>query len=132
MQKLLVYLYISVSSTFHLPPGLLSAVCYTETKHTPSALHADDGGNDSIGACQVQLPTARYMGFRGTEKDLYLPKVNVRLAGAYLAYQLKRYHGDVEKAVAAYNAGTHRLNKKGLTVNRRYVNAVLKAWEDGK
>lgn len=132
MQSTLIALFLSVSTTFSLPPGLLSALCFVESNHKVHAVNYDDGGSDSIGVCQIKLHTARLVGFKGTEKQLRRPEVNAYYAGAYLRYQLDRYDGDIRKAVAAYNAGTHRENHRGQTLNRRYVSKVLSAWADGK
>ena len=128
----LMLIFAVASQTFNLPPGLLSALCYTESKHNVSAIHLDDGGADSVGVCQLQLRSARGIGFRGSEEDLFDPTLNVHYAAKYLRSQLDRYHGDIRKAVAAYNAGSWRENERGLTKNRKYVSAVFKAWSEDK
>lgn len=52
-----------------------------------------------------------------------LPRNNVKYAGLYLKYQLNRYHGDVARAVVAYNRG----NARHLT-SSRYQVRVFKEW----
>jgi soluble lytic murein transglycosylase-like protein len=118
--------------TFSLPVGLQSAICYVESKHNLKAFHAHDGNGNSVGACQIKLNTARQMGFKGTEKELFLPKNNVHYSAKYLKSKLDLYHRDIRKAVAAYNAGTWRKNELGKTKNDRYVRAVFKAWVENK
>lgn len=132
MNSALIALYLSVSTVFSLPEGLLSSICYVESKHTITAMHHSDGGSPSIGACQIKYDTAKLIGYRGAAKDLQLPAVNVYYAGAYLRRNLDRYDGDIRKAVAAYNAGSHLVNAKGLTVNRKYVSKVLNAWAENR
>ena len=124
----LVLMFATVTSTYHLPQGLLSSICFVETRHQPKALVQDDGGSPSIGICQIKEATARIMGYKGTSIQLRQPKINIKYAGIYLQHQLSRYSGDVVKAVAAYNAGSNRVDKKGLPKNQKYVKKVLLAW----
>ncbi len=100
----LTALFLSVSLQLGLPPNLLSSLCYVESKHKVSTIHYADGDSNSVGICQVKLKTAQFMGFRGTEKELMNPKVNIYYAGKYLKHQLLRY-GQINKAVIAYNQG---------------------------
>lgn len=60
------------------------------------------------------------------------PEVNVYYAAKYLQYQIYRYDGDVRKGVASFNAGKHIENAQGLTVNRKYVSKVFRAWAEGR
>lgn len=118
--------FVLVSNSLDLPPNLLSAVCYVESKHVVSAIHVNDGGSDSLGLCQIKLNTARQFGFKGTAKQLQGDyKINMVYAGKYLRYQIKRYNGDTIKAVAAYNAGSYKPHK-----TNKYVNKVLLAWSN--
>ena len=117
-----------MTQTFHLPDGLLSAICFIESGHKIDAVHRDDGGSDSAGVCQLKLDTARMLGFKGTEKTLMHPRNNVYYAAKYLRYQLDRYDGEFSKSVAAYNTGTFRAAKDGQPKNRKYVNKVLVYW----
>lgn len=121
-------LFFAVSSSLGLPPGLLSAICYIESHHKENAINKHDGGSASYGACQIKLATAKSIGYTGTAKQLMRADVNVMWAGKYLKWQLKRYNNDPRKAVAAYNAGSHKLNRKGFTRNNKYVIKVFKAW----
>lgn len=125
-------IFATVTQTFGTPPGLLSALCYVESKHRPYAFNENDGGSSSIGICQIKLGTARGLGFKGTAEELSRPKTNIYYAGKYLKTQIKRYGGDIKKAISAYNAGTHRENDLGLTLNRLYVAKVFKAWSEDK
>lgn len=124
----LIILFASASSTFSLPPGLLSSVCYVESGHRADAFTADDKGSPSHGVCQIKMGTAQLMGFKGTAAQLQRPAINVKYAAKYLSHQLHRYGGDVTKALAAYNAGTCRINSQGLVMNRKYVQKVMLAW----
>lgn len=126
----LLLTFVSATTTFDLPKGLLSALCYVESHHSPTAMHMDDGGSPSIGVCQLKLNTARLMGFKGTVEQLKNPKINIYYAAKYLKYQLSRYQNNTTKAVAAYNTGTYKTKPNGLVVNTRYVAMVQKAWKE--
>lgn len=129
---LVTMLFQTATTTFDLPPNLLSALCYVESSHNTTAVHHDDGKGASLGICQIKFPTAQLMGFKGTKKDLMLPANNIYYAGKYLKKQLSRYNGDVRKAVAAYNAGTYKENKQGININKLYVSRVFLAWLKNK
>lgn len=126
----LLALFALATSTYNLPPGLISALCYVESNHHVSAYVDNDRGSPSHGVCQLKYATARFVGFRGTTEQLRNPKTNIKYAAKYLHYQLVRYHGDSVKAIAAYNAGTYHVNKRGLIKNRIYVGKVLVAWAE--
>lgn len=125
----LLMLFATVSTQLKLPPGLLAAVCKVESNYDVKAVNLDDGGGSSLGVCQIKLATARTLGFKGSESALKTPRVNAHYAGLYLRRQLSRYMGNVNQALSAYNAGTCRLNSKGLIRNVRYVKKVRKAWK---
>lgn len=127
-QTMLAFIFVNMTMSFHLPSGMLSAVCYVESHHVVHALHVDDGSGPSLGVCQVKLATARMLGFRGSEADLMRPKINAFYAALYLNRQLERYNDDTAKAIAAYNSGTYRERAPGYPVNIDYVNKVYKAW----
>lgn len=120
----ILLLFVAISSQNHLPPNLLSSLCYIESHHKPDAIHKDDGpGGDSLGICQIKLSTAREMGFKGSAKQLMSPSTNIKYAAKFLKYQLKRYGNNTERAVIAYNRG----NARGLT-STNYQRKVYKQW----
>ena len=123
MNILLALFFVSASNVFNLPPGLLASVCFVESSHNVFAVHLNDGSSDSLGVCQVHTTTARWLGFEGEENDLMDPQTNIYYAAKYLNYQISRYHGNISKALVAYNRG----NAKGLT-RSEYSDKVLKQW----
>lgn len=124
--------FIMTAQALNLPTGLQSALCFVESNHKVKAINVFDGGSPSLGVCQIKLATAKGVGFTGTAKELQETTTNVYYAGKYLKQQLKRYGGDIRKGVAAYNAGAHRENANGLTMNRKYVSKVFKAWAENR
>jgi len=121
--SLITALFISTSMQLGLPPGLLESLCYVESTHNINAIHHNDGDSDSIGICQIKLKTAQWLGFKGTEQQLFDPKINIFYAGKYLKYQIKRYSNH-SRAVVAYNKG----NAKDLT-NSKYQYKVFNIWQ---
>lgn len=85
-------------------------------------------GDASIGLMQVLVSTARANGYTGivgswdnttnTGTGLYDPATNLRYGVAYLAGLLKSTGGDIERTVAAYNAGLGHSQR--VTVTTRF------------
>lgn len=125
----LALLFLTVSQTLSLPPGLLSAICMVESGHNVSAINVRDRGSPSIGLCELKLGTARQMGFKGDQELLQRSAaINILYAGRYLSRNLHRYPSDIACAIAAYNSGTCNHNDAGLIKNRKYVKKVLDTW----
>jgi soluble lytic murein transglycosylase len=125
-----------------LDPALIAAVIYAES-------HFRDGQTSAAGAqglMQLTPATARYIAHKsgGTQfvvDDLGTPQVNIAYGAYYLRYLLRRYDGNVDFALAAYNAGEGnvdrwiseaRARERALTVTaipysetRAYVQRVL-------
>ena len=116
-------LFLLTSLQIHLPPNLLSSVCWVESKHVATAIHKDDGNSDSLGICQIKYKTAKEMGFKGRAKDLFNARINIQFAAKFLSFQMKRYHGNINKALVAYNRG----NAKGLQ-RSAYSDKVTNQW----
>lgn len=99
---------------------LTAAVCMVESSGQTHAINAKDGHTASYGECQVKLATARHLGYTGSVGQLWLDQdTNRYWAQEYLSYQLRRYRGNVRKAVSAYNCGS-------ACNNTAYVEKVLK------
>lgn len=124
----LLLIFTAYTHDLALPKGLLPSLCYIESNYKINAIHKDDGGGDSLGVCQIKLTTAKLLGFKGTQKELMKPEINIKYAAKYLKKQLNRYKNDSLKAIAAYNAGTYRENRNGMAKNKKYVNKVLLSW----
>jgi len=123
----LTFLFLIYSAQYDLPANLLESLCYVESKHKTNAVHKHDGNGNSIGICQIKLKTAQHMGFKGTEKQLLDPKINIEYAAKYLSHQIKRYNGSIKKGVIAYNMGSAR----NLTSSKYQYN-VYKQWRENE
>lgn len=124
----LILLFVAQTKAIELPTGLLSGLCYVESAHKISAKKKEKDSSYSLGVCEIKLNTARMVGFVGTSESLMKPGVNIKYAAKYLKYQIVRYHGDLYKAIGAYNSGTYHQNHGGRARNEAYISKVLNAW----
>ena len=127
MNTLIGLLFATSTLNFGLPPYLLNAVCWTESRYNVHAIHLHDGQGTSVGICQIKLKTARWMGFKGSLSELQKPDVNIHYAAKYLSYNLLRYHGNIKKALVAYNMG----NAKKFN-ETAYSKKVIKKYNEFK
>ena len=117
-----------ISKKYSLPKGLLSAMCYQESRHNVHQKPVMDGGSYSYGICQVKLMTARSVGFTGTRRELSTAINNIEVAAKYLKTHLNVYNKDIKKAVIAYNAGHYSDKMK----NSKHYKKVFKHWVEGR
>jgi soluble lytic murein transglycosylase-like protein len=105
---------------------LLLAIC-TQESRLKNVVLRNDGGSPTFGICGVKLGTAQMFGFQGTSDDLMKPAINAKFAALYLKYQLNRYENNIERAIAAYNAGSFNesLVLPGRPRNLKYVKKVM-------
>ena len=104
-----------------LDPRLVQAVVQVESGYNPRAL----SNKGAIGLMQLMPATARELGI----DDPWNPDGNVAGGTAYLRRMLDTFSGDVELALAAYNAGPKAvLNHAGVppfAETRAYVRKIL-------
>ena len=117
-----------------LPPTLLAAVIYAESKFDANA--RSEAG--AVGLMQLLPETARGIAVRTGGKgfvdtDLLDPEINIRYGSWYLRHLLDRYH-DVRTALAAYHAGQGNVDewrREGGGIRfpetRNYIDTVLDA-----
>jgi soluble lytic murein transglycosylase-like protein len=108
---------------YGVEPALIAAVIETESKFNPDALSRAG----AQGLMQLMPGTARGLGVTNASDPLQ----NV-LGGAKLLGQLlEKYGGNLDKAIAAYNAGSGAVDKYGgippYGETRKYVPLVLAA-----
>jgi soluble lytic murein transglycosylase len=89
----------------HVPPALIAAVIYAETKFDPRTSSAG-----AVGLMQLMPDTATFLAKRTgattfSTADLSTPQVNIAYGSYYLRYLLSEYHGSTVLALAAYNGG---------------------------
>jgi len=93
-----------LSARFDLSPALIEALVWQESRWRANAVsHAG-----ARGLAQLMPGTARYLGVDPDD-----PFANLEGGARYLREQLDRFDGDLEKALAAYNAGPGRVIRAG-------------------
>jgi soluble lytic murein transglycosylase-like protein len=80
----------------------------------------------ALGIAQFMPATARE--WLGSEAAALDPRIAIPGAARYLAWLVRQFGGDVDKAVAAYNWGIGNVKRKGLAAapleTRQYVAAI--------
>lgn len=109
-----------LSQRYALSPALLEALVWQESRWRNDVVsHAG-----ARGLTQLMPGTARYLGVDPND-----PMQNLEGGARYLREQLDRFDGNLEKALAAYNAGPGRVIKAGGIPNIRetqdYVAAIM-------
>ena len=104
-----------------LDPALLKALIRQESNFNPTA--GSPAG--AQGLTQLMPGTARSLGVT----DVHDPKQAIEGGAKYLKQQLETFGGDVEKALAAYNAGPGAVKKHGgippYAETQNYVKKVM-------
>ena len=107
-----------------IDPALIRAVIQTESGWNAGAVSR----KGAVGLMQLVPSTAQRYGV----KDLFSPKQNVDAGVRYLKSLLERYNGNLELALAAYNAGEGAVDRaRGVPAyreTRNYVQRVQDAF----
>jgi len=127
-----------------VPTPLFYGHMQVESRYKPAAV----SGAEAIGLLQLLPGTAqsvaRGLGLEVDRAALRVPATNITLGAAYLSSLLKRYGGQFPAAIAAYNAGTQRVDgwlgkpcpceldrwveEIPVEQTRNYVRRVITAW----
>ncbi|KLI65293.1 transglycosylase [Aurantiacibacter marinus] len=105
---------------FDLSPALLEAVVWQESRWRADAVSPAG----ARGLAQLMPGTARDLGVDPDD-----PFANLEGGARYLREQLDRFDGDLERALAAYNAGPGRVIRSGgiprIRETQMYVAAIM-------
>jgi soluble lytic murein transglycosylase-like protein len=108
---------------YRLPPGLMQALVWAESRFNPMAISPAG----AAGLSQLMPATARELGV----SNRHDPRQNIDGGARYLRQMLDRF-GEVRLALAAYNAGPGAVTRAGgIPRNREtpaYVRSVLQRW----
>lgn len=130
-RKLLAQQIVDEARLFEIEPDLVMAVIEVES----AGYHLAESHVGAMGLMQLLPATGRELaGKHGVEwkgsDTLFDPFINVRLGTAYLRELADRYDGNVDTALAAYNWGPGRIDRRirrGATVPSRYIEQVRSA-----
>lgn len=95
-----------VAEKVSLAPELIHSVVAAESAFEPQAVSPAG----AQGLMQLMPATARELGV----EDSFDPEQNLLGGSTYLKRLLGKYHGDLDKALAAYNWGPGNVDRKGL------------------
>jgi soluble lytic murein transglycosylase-like protein len=111
-----------------IDPDFLDSVIHQESGFNPNAVSP----KGARGLMQLMPETADKLGVRNS----FDPAENVHGGAAYLRQLLDLYHGDAQKALAAYNAGPGRVQQyKGVPPYREtqaYVARIIREYNRKK
>jgi soluble lytic murein transglycosylase-like protein len=109
-----------LAAKYDISPALLEALVWQESRWRENAVSPVG----ARGLAQLMPGTARQLGVNPDD-----PHANLEGGARYLREQLDRFGGDLEKALAAYNAGPGRVARANgvpaITETRNYVSAIL-------
>lgn len=113
-------LVAQLSARYDLSPALIEAVVWQESRWRENAVSPAG----ARGLAQLMPGTARELGVNPDD-----PVANLEGGARYLREQLDRFDGDLERALAAYNAGPGRVERaRGIPRIREtqaYVASVM-------
>jgi soluble lytic murein transglycosylase-like protein len=109
-----------LAARYDLSPALIEALVWQESRWRANAVSPAG----ARGLAQLMPGTARDMGVDPDD-----PFANLEGGARYLREQLDRFDGDIEKALAAYNAGPGRVAAAGgiprIRETQAYVSSVM-------
>lgn len=109
-------------------PALLDALVAQESSYNPAAVSS----KRAVGLTQLMPDTARGLGVT----DPFDPAQNLQGGAKYLSQMLKRFNGNVESALAAYNAGPGAVQRYGgvppYKETQDYVRKIISHYQGGR
>lgn len=113
-------IFAEASQTYQVPQALLKAVAKAESNFRADAVSSAG----AQGVMQLMPSTARSLGV----DNPFDARSNIMGGAKYLSEKLSQYNGDIDLALAAYNAGSGNVSKYGgvppFTETRNYIQRI--------
>lgn len=114
--------FAEAAETYNVDINLLKAIGMTESSFNPNATSS----SGAMGVMQLMPFVAEELGI----SNAYDAHDNIMGGASVIASHLKRYDGNLELALAAYNTGAGTVKRQGITAaGQRYINKVLGFYE---
>jgi soluble lytic murein transglycosylase-like protein len=118
-------LILQAAKLHQVDPALIKAVIMAESGYNPKALSK----KGAQGLMQLMPRTAQWLGVI----DSFNPEHNINGGAKYLKQLLRRFDGDVELALAAYNAGSRHVRRYNgvppFKATKFYISKVFKYYD---
>jgi soluble lytic murein transglycosylase-like protein len=112
------------ADVYKIPKKLIQSIIQHESNYNPTAV-SQAGAS---GLMQLMPATAKGLGVT----DIFDPEQNVFAGAKYIKQMLDKYNGNIDLALAAYNAGPGNVDKYGgippFTETRNYVQKVSNSY----
>ena len=121
-ERLFQPIVLKAANRYEVEPAMVMAIIMAESSYNPKAISK----KGARGLMQLMPTTARSLGV----KDSFNPEHNINAGVRYFKKLLNQFDGDVELALAAYNAGSRKVREhRGIPpfrATRYYIKKVIK------
>ena len=121
-ERLFQPIVLKAANRHKVDPAMVMAIIMAESSYNPKAISK----KGAKGLMQLMPTTARSLGV----KDIFNPEHNINAGVRYFKKLLNQFDGDVELALAAYNAGSRKVTEhRGIPpfrATKYYIKKVIK------
>ena len=121
-ERLFQPIVLKAADRYKVDPAMVMAIIMAESSYNPKAISK----KGAKGLMQLMPTTARSLGV----KDSFNPEHNINAGVRYFKKLLNQFDGDVELALAAYNAGSRKVREHSgippFGATRYYIKTVIK------
>ncbi|MCP4372663.1 MAG: lytic transglycosylase domain-containing protein [Deltaproteobacteria bacterium] len=124
-ERLFQPIVVKAANRHNVDPAMVMAIIMAESSYNPKAISK----KGAKGLMQLMPTTAKSLGV----KDSFNPEHNINAGVRYFKKLLNQFDGDVELALAAYNAGSRKVREhRGIPpfgATKYYVKKVIKYYK---
>jgi len=127
-ERLFQPIVLKAANRHKVDPAMVMAIIMAESSYNPKAISK----KGAKGLMQLMPTTAKSLGV----KDIFNPEHNINAGVRYFKKLLNQFNGDVELALAAYNAGSRKVREhRGIPpfgATKYYIKKVIKYYRHYK